>query len=273
MVIMDLRRPARYFQLTVVVCLSLRQKILKTDACSLDSLQDPSRWSSLPFPSLSRRLPLDRFCFDKDVAFLFMGRQIFGEVYQTVSNMSGRAGTIYSLQGSLGTGKSHILAALVCLLIKEGKRVVYLPDARVLAIAIEDYTKEALQLAYADDQALFKQIQGLSSIADIFQFSEERSRLGDRWYIICDQMNALDHFPDTANTLGPNAQQGALQFIQRLSKDHYFIWRASGNCRQAASNNRRQNFGAKRLLFREGYNRVRSSRPSDTWSNPTNMRG
>jgi len=270
---MDLRRPARYFQLTVVVCLSLRQKISKTDACSLDSLQDPSRWSSLPFPSLSRKLPLDRFHLNQDRTFRFMGRRIFAEVYQTVSNMSFTTGTIYSLQGSLGSGKSHILAALVCLLAKEDKRVVYLPDARVLATDIVEYTKEALQLAYADDQALFKQIQGLSSIADIFQFSGECSRRDECWYLICDQMNALDHFPDTANTLGPNAQQEALQFIQRLSKNHYFIWSASGNCRQAASNNRRQNSGAKRLLFREGYNRVRSSLPSDTWSTPTNMRG
>jgi len=87
--------------------------VLKSDACSLDSLQDPSRWSSLPFPSSSRKLPLDRFCLDKDDAFLFMGRQIFGEVYQMVSNMSRRAETIYSLQGSLGSGKSHILAFTV----------------------------------------------------------------------------------------------------------------------------------------------------------------
>ena len=223
MVIMDLRRPARYFQLTVVVCLSLRQKILKTDACSLDSLQDPSRWSSLPFPSSSRKLPLDRFYLNQDRTFRFMGRRIFAEVYQTVSNMSPTTGTIYSLQGSLGSGESHILAALSCLLVKEDKTVVYLPDARVLATAIVKYTKEALQLAYADDQVLFKQIQGLSSIADIFEFSEECARLGDRWYIICDQMNALDQFPDTANTLGPEAQQEALQFIPRLSGDHYLI--------------------------------------------------
>jgi len=198
-----------------------------------------------------------------------MGRRIFAEVYQTVSNMSLTTGTIYFLQGSLGSGKSHILAALVCLLVKECKRVVYIPDARDLATA----TNTALEFAYADYKVLRKRIQRFSSITDIWQFAKERSRLGDRWYIICDQMNALDHFPDTANTLGPHAELEALQFIKRLSEDHYFIWSTSGNCRQEASNNRRQNSTAKRLLFHEGYNRVRSSRPSDTWSTPTNMRG
>jgi len=205
-------------------------------------------------------LPVDRFYLNEEDAFRFMGRKIFGEVYQTVSNMSRRAGTIYSLQGTLGSGKSHILAALVCLLVKESKRVVYIPDARVLATDIVKYTKEALKFAYADDQALFKQIQGLSSKPDIFEFAEERTSRCESWYLICDQMNALDHTPDSANTLGRDAQLEALQFIQCLSGDHYFIWSA-GNCRDAASNNKRQNSGAKRLLFREGYNRVRLSPP------------
>jgi len=185
-----------------------------------------------------------------------MGRKIFGEVYQTVSNMSRRAGTIYSLQGTLGSTKSHIFAALVCLLIKEGKRVVYLTDARVLVKEIVEYTKEALQLAYVDDQVLFAQVRRFSSITDILQFARERSACGEWWYIICDQMNALDHFPNSANTLRPDAQMEALQFIQRLAHHHYFIWSFSGNCRDAASDNARQNSGAKWLVFREGYTRV-----------------
>jgi len=169
--------------------------------CSLDSLRDPSEWSSLPFPASSRKLPVDHFHLNEEDAFRFMGRKIFGEVYQTVSNMSRRSGTIYSLQGTLGSGKSHILDALVCLLVKEGKRVVYILHARVLATDIVTYTKAALMFAYADDQTLFKQIQGLLSIADIIKLAEVRSECGEWWYIICDQMNTLDHIPDSANTL------------------------------------------------------------------------
>ena len=204
-------------------------------------------------------LPLDRFHLNEEDAFRFIGRKIFGEVYRTVSNMSRRAGTIYSLQGTLGSGKSHILAALVCLLIKEGKRVVYILDARVFATNIVDYTKEAMQLAYADDQVLFEQIEGFSFTADILQFSKERSTRGDWWHLICDQMNAVDHFPDSANTLDPDAQMEALWFIWSLSGYHYFIWSDSGNCREAASDNAHQNSGAKWLVFERGYTRVRCS--------------
>jgi len=135
-----------------------------------------------------------------------------------------------------------------------------LPDARVLATTIVEYTKDALQFAYADDRVLWERIEGLSSTADICQFSSERARWSERWYLICDQMNALDHFPDTANTLGQDAQLEALQFIRRLSANPYFIWSASGFCREAVSDNARQNYGAKCLIFREGYNRVRTSR-------------
>ena len=129
----------------------------------------------------------------------------------------------------------------------------------MLATDIVKYTKEALKFAYADDQALFKQIQGLSSIADIIKLAEERSECGEWWYIICDQMSALDHFTDSANTLGLDAKLEALQFVQRLTEDHYFIWSASGNCRDAASDNARQNSRAKWLVIRTGYTRVRYS--------------
>jgi len=40
----------------------------------------------------------------------------------------------YLLHGTLGAGKSHLLAVLTCVLRKEGMRVVYLPDCRRLSI-------------------------------------------------------------------------------------------------------------------------------------------
>jgi len=134
-----------------------------------------------------------------------------------VSNMSLTTGTIHSLQGSFGTGKSHILAFLVRLLLKEGKRVVYKPDAGFMATVTEEHTKHALELAYTDDRLLFKQIHRLPSIADLLQFLKERTGWSERWYVICDQIDALDYYPDTDNTM-----REALQF-RRLSEDHYFI--------------------------------------------------
>lgn len=179
----DLHRPLRNFRLTAIDFISLREKLLHTEACSLESLRHPSRWTSLQFPSLFCQLPLDRFHLNPDGTFRFMGRRIFAEVYQTVSSMSWRTGTGYCVQGSLGSGKSHILAALACLLIKEGKKVVYLPDARVLARMMVVYTRAALQLTYSDNEELFQQIQAISSPAEILQFVHERS---EEIYFICE---------------------------------------------------------------------------------------
>ena len=208
------------------------------------------------------QVPLDRFRLNPDGTFRFMGRRIIADVYQAVSNLSWRTGSNYSLQGSLGSGKSHILAALACLLVKEGKRVVYLPDARILAAMMVAYTQAALQLTYADDEELFQRIQGFSSTAAIYEFVRERQARGEKLYFICDQMDALDHLPGTGNTLGARVQDDAVEFILQLSGFHNFIWSASGNCR-VTSDNAWPNSGAKRLLVQQGYNRVCSYRLVD----------
>jgi len=242
----------RNLQLTAIDLVSLREQILGTEACTLDSLSDPSRWTSLPFPALSPQLPLDRFRFNPDGTFRFMGRQIFADVYQAVSNLSWRTGTNYSLQGSLGSGKSHILAALACLLVKEGRRVVYLPDAKRLAAAMVAYTKFALQLTYADDRELFQRIQGFKSTETICEFVQERQVCGEELYFICGPMNTLDHYLVTGNKLGPQDQDDVLTFILQLSGFHKLIWSGSGNCQVISG----QSSGVKRLLVQQGYNRV-----------------
>jgi energy-coupling factor transporter ATP-binding protein EcfA2 len=257
---MELRQPSKNLWLTVLGYVCLREQIAATKECTMDALGDPSKWSTLPFPSLFHQLPLDRFRLDPKRNFPFMGREIFAEVYKVVSNMSWRTGTIYSLQGTLGSGKSHILAALACLLLKDGKRVVYLPEARVMAEAMVAYTRGALLLTYADNQGLFQQIEGLSSTADICNFALQLSNRGEVIYFICDQMNGLDHFPDGADTKGRDIKEKAHSFFKQLHASHNFIWSASGNCRAKISHNARPRSGAKHLLFRQGYNKVCSSR-------------
>jgi hypothetical protein len=65
------------------------------------------------------------------------------------------------------------------------------------------YAQVPLQLAYADDEERFHRILGFSSTAEICQFVRERHIRGEELYFICDQMNALDHFPNNGNTLVP----------------------------------------------------------------------
>lgn len=84
--------------------------------------------------------------------------------------------------------------------------MVCLPDGRVSATMVVTYLKAALRLTYADDQALFQRIQGFSFTVEICQFVVERHERGEELYFICDQMNARDHFPDTATPLVPRTR-------------------------------------------------------------------
>ncbi|KAF8431713.1 hypothetical protein BGX38DRAFT_1177614 [Terfezia claveryi] len=52
------------------------------------------------------------------------------------------------LHGTQGSGKSHILAALTCLLMKKGHRVVYIPDCRALILDLFRYLQFSLILAH-----------------------------------------------------------------------------------------------------------------------------
>ena len=68
----------------------------------------------LPFPTLSIRKPTDRFAFDTDRNWEYMPRRKFGELLHQVEALieqPDRASAIW-LYGTIGYGKSHVLAAL-----------------------------------------------------------------------------------------------------------------------------------------------------------------
>lgn len=61
---------------------------------------------------------------------------------------------LYFVHGSLGSSKLHMLATLLCALIKSasGKHVVYLPDCQSLLKAPFRYLHSALQLTFTEDK-------------------------------------------------------------------------------------------------------------------------
>src|SRR2546429_5086971 len=92
------------------------------------------------------------------------------------------------LYGTIGYGKSHILAALACYLTTAGDRVVYIPDSRVCAKDPVVYIRVAMLLAWADDSGMQEKIMALKTIdaiSDFFQSTPTNPLL------IIDQMNAL----------------------------------------------------------------------------------
>jgi len=110
---MDLYRPSKNLRLISIDYASLRKKIMETEECTLDSLGDPSRWTSLPLSALFCQLQQDRFRLNPNENSRFMGRQIFADFYQAGTNFPWRTGTTYFL---------HILLALARL-VKESRRV------------------------------------------------------------------------------------------------------------------------------------------------------
>src|SRR6266550_4558324 len=95
------------------------------------NLSDPSTFTDLPCPSLLS-MPYQRFAskeIDGLAHFGYMGRSQFHELQQRIENKNFLDGseTLY-LYGTSGSGKSHLLAALVYYLVREGKHVFYIPD-------------------------------------------------------------------------------------------------------------------------------------------------
>jgi ABC-type cobalamin transport system ATPase subunit len=93
---------------------------------------DFSLWFFLCF--FSDPLPADRFTITEGKV-TYVGRERFTEVYDKVQTLQYESSfrRLY-VSGPMGHGKSHLLAALVCFLIKEGKCVIYIPDCAALVM-------------------------------------------------------------------------------------------------------------------------------------------
>lgn len=104
-------------------------------------------------------MPLDCFSLHDD-QFLYTGREIFAELWKLVEQLKESGYSQLSVYGTVGNGKSYMLAALVCLLTHFGDRVVYLPDCRAFLLDLVEYVKMAMVLPFvAGDQIQRKTAQ------------------------------------------------------------------------------------------------------------------
>ncbi|KAF8234815.1 hypothetical protein L208DRAFT_1393487 [Tricholoma matsutake] len=87
--------------------------------------------------------------------FEYMGRSKFRELEKRVENKTFLKGSesLY-LYGTSGSGKSHLLAALVYCLVREGKRVFYIPDCSSLLLKPAQTIWAALTFAFYDSDVL-----------------------------------------------------------------------------------------------------------------------
>jgi hypothetical protein len=152
---------------------------------------NPALLTMLPFPSLLA-IPSKRFeCREQDNVdhFQYMGRSKFTDLYELTHQPIFCFGfqPIY-LYGSAGSGKSHVLAALVCRLIRDGKRVVYIPDCNDLLKDFVKVIRLALRCAFYDSQLLLKTIESARDVDRLLDFCERQSDI----YFVIDQLNALE---------------------------------------------------------------------------------
>ncbi|KAF8458180.1 hypothetical protein BGX38DRAFT_651101 [Terfezia claveryi] len=137
------------------------------NALSIDvsTLSNPAVVTELPFP-FPGPMP-QRFQDEGDKRFKFRGRQTFSTLYQAFQKMNLTQNRRLHFHGSLGAGKSYLIAAMVCLLKKEGRTVVYLPDCYELLLSEPPslYVVNALCLTFHSDPNLRSDIRKLAHTA------------------------------------------------------------------------------------------------------------
>ena len=230
---------------------SLHERLQKINPNS-NQYSDPRNMTIFPFPFTGGQLPVDRFDF-RESHFKYMGRMAFSELWHTVGAL--KVGEGYSrlyIQGTMGYGKSHILAVLAGLLYCARKRVVYLPDCRELVGNPMRYMQTALLCAFADPSLDEERedIRGLESQDDVVAFCSQY-----QIYFIIDQMNALDYEDANRDTVNNERKAAAQSFLDQLTYGQYRITSASANHRTAMHMEKKQT-GEKKLALMGGMSEV-----------------
>ena len=147
---------------------------------------------ALPFPSLLPTLPRDRFDLDHDNNWSYMAREKFKELLRGVKKPLEGPDVGLWFYGTIGYGKSHMLAALVCYLLSTGSQVIYIPDCQECLGDPVEYFRAAMLLAWSRNVVLQMQIMDLETRDDISRFFKTRAAEGCRAIFVIDQMNALE---------------------------------------------------------------------------------
>jgi hypothetical protein len=201
----------------------------------------------LPFP-FPGEPPVERFVLDGEAfsTFQYYNREQFTSVYDDIKALHLRKGyRRYSIRGTIGYGKSHIVAALACLLIREGLKVVFLPDCRGLVESFTTYFRSALLLTFVKEPALQQKILRCRTTQELIAFCMS---FAGPFYIIFDQMNVLDintDMPDPSAT----EKQACKATIKMLANRHFLIYCSSGNYQHMIQDNIKQTGVMQKHLF------------------------
>ena len=216
----------------------------------------PDLFTELPFPSPIPP-PYERFSWSKPPGgverFQYIGREMFAQLQDSIRqpDIQNEFNRLY-LYGPSGTGKSHLLAALVCQLVLDKERVFYIPDCRRLVV--EDpflHIQNALLFAFHGDLRAYSRITGARTLDQLLWFRRSQPPLS--FYVVIDQCNALE-FRDTNDQYRGRKEQ-ILQFLNAIGTGQKYIYSASSN-EQASSDAEGKQLNIKTLYFRSGMSKV-----------------
>ena len=190
-------------------------------------LSDPTLVTRLPFPFPGDRKPTERFAILDNVYWSYMGREYFTTLLDEVTRLMKSPTRELSLYGTIGYGKSHLLAALVCYLTVHGTRVVYVPDCRKCCDEPFTYFQAAMLFTWANDTEMQEDIKKLESMEDIDLFFQSQP---GKLLFIYDQMNALDMENEKHDTVSNSRKQELRKWMDAFAFSHKVIYSASGNC-------------------------------------------
>jgi hypothetical protein len=213
-------------------------------------LSNPAIQIKLPFPFVGYNLPV-RFNYDGDHQYWdYMGREKFTELLDAIKELETTYWRGYLFYGTIGYGKSHLLAALVCYLIAAGKRVVYIPDCGACAWDPVAYFRAAMLLAWGapDDSVIRESIMALNAMDAISEFFKEQSNI----LFIIDQVNILD--PGGTDDLSDERKSKIYEWIRKCVAKHKYIFSASPNNRNRGLKGKQT--GARQLLVYGGFSTV-----------------
>jgi len=225
--------------------------------------EEPTKYSApneiidLPFPSVNEIPP--RFSLLDERKISYMGRECFSQIWKTfeiVANNPHQRQAIY-LFGGEGLGKSHILAALACLLVRKGTQVVYLPDCRAWLFDPLRYLKNALVFAFVNSKPSFREeILDCENLESLANFCARYRNTGQLCFIV-DQLNALD--PEVmAQDVVSNTERDSLRMLlHRMSSRHILISSASTN-HKTFQHMVKRDTGEKKVPLMEGMTSVRA---------------
>jgi hypothetical protein len=165
-----------------------------------------------------------------------MGREMFRQLRESVERFEDQFDyhKLY-LYGTIGYGKSHMLAALACLLMQEGKRVVFLPDCRaMMQEGFGRYLSAGLLLCFGDSPSRQQEITECGDDPDkLDEFCHQLSSRKVFIYFIIDQINAFDSEHANEDDVEDEVKSDVQKRITKIASRHYGIWSASANHKSA----------------------------------------